>query len=583
MKFNLVEPPSAFRRPVLINQERKPTPELAASSAPPACTTGSPDQCPGEALIPAVLDAQGVSVDQTAPQAEDAEHEEDQVDPAVPDPLEITICKPWDDSSGVTHHDLVKSNGDPFIIEGKSLPPVVKDWNVHYWAARYAHVALISFDAESSKFYGYEEPSGVWRIQRNQELRFKLAKFLLDYAGVTKQVVLSNKRSQARLGEMVSALQAHARPLEGYKGKQNSVLHLGNGMLHLDCSPPELRPFSPAYFSRMQCPIQYDPTATSPRFINDLILSAIDKDDADLLQHFCGLFLLGRNIFQVFLIFKGIAGSGKGTIERIIRAIIGEHQVIELRPRHLTSKFEFDNLSDVSLFVGSDVNANFLSEQGASRIKALTGGDILTSEQKGGGKRGVVGEHNVLITTNCDLQIKLQGDGSAWKRRMHIIEFDRALSKSPLMDFDKVLMQQEGSGILNWFIEGAVKVLKLSRDGQPFPVTARQTARVDKLLEASDCINHFVAHGLRPQKGSNMTSVELFDAYENFCAKKGWVPKSEVQVQRELPRLLKEHHKVIRGNDMERGGKDVRGYRHIARVISADENATDNLSPETAS
>lgn len=581
MNSNFVELPNSFQKPQ-INQTPKQSHEMASPVATPTCTTGCADQALVKALNSSEM-AEQLPGNHSVPQGEVAVQDEVEGDAAVPDPLEITIGNPWADASRVPHDDLIKSNGGPFIGDGKSMPQVVKDWNVHYWAARYAHETLISFDSESSKFYGYDEPSGVWLMQRIPDLRSKLAKYLLKYAGVTQQVVLSNKRSQARLAEMVFVLQAHARSLEAYTGKQGGVLHLSNGMLHLDNFPPELRPFSPFYFSRKQCLIPYDPTATCPRFLNELVLSAMDKDDADLLQRFCGQFLLGRNIFQVFLVFKGVAGSGKGTIERIIRAILGGHQITELRAAHLAGRFEFDNLADVSLYVGSDVNANFLSEQGASRIKALTGGDVLTSEQKGGEKRAVEGEHNVLITTNCDLQIKLQGDRSAWRRRMHIIEFERAAAKSSLAYFDKVLIKEEGSGILNWFIAGVVKILKLSQEGQSFPVTARQAARVDKLLDASDSVGHFVASGVRPQNGSSITSDEVFDAYESYCADRGWIPMSKTLCLKQLPSLMKEHHNVSKAHDIERDGKGVRGYRHIALVASADENAAGILPPEGAS
>lgn len=581
MNSNFVELPYSFQKPQ-INQTPKQSPELAAPVTTPACNTDSSARIPVKALISPVI-AEQVPADQSSPQTEVAVQDEVESDAAVPDPLEITICNPWADANRVLHDDLIKSNGGPFIGDGRSMPQVVKDWSVHYWADRYAHETLISFDSESSKFYSYDEPSGVWLMQRSQDLRSKLAKYLLKYAGVTKQLVLSNKRSQARLAEMAAVLQSHARTLNPYTGKQGGVLHLGNGMLHLDTCAPQLRPFSPSYFSRRQCPIPYDSKATCPRFLNELVLSAMDQDDADLLQLFCGQFLLRRNIFQVFLIFKGDAGSGKGTIERIIRAILGVNEITELRPAHLGSRFEFDNLADVSLFVGSDANANFLSEEGASRIKALTGGDIVSSEQKGGGKRPVEGEHNVLITTNSDLQIKLQGDRSAWKRRMHIIEFHRAPGKPSLTDFDKTLIKEEGIGILRWFIEGAEKVLKLSRDGQSFPVTARQRARVDKLLDSSDCLNQFVALGLRPQRGACMTSDEVFGAYETFCTDRGWIPKSKTLSQKQLPSLMKKHHDVLPSHDIKRDGKDARGYRHIARVQCADQNAADNQPPEVAS
>ena len=60
-------------------------------------------------------------------------------------------------------------------------------------------------------------------------------------------------------------------------------------------------------------------------------------------------------------------------------------------------------------------------------------------------------------------------------------------------DFDKVLLKEEGSGILNWMIQGAIKLIT---DGIPENVKARQ--RVEQLLrdEVSSLYNVSQAHDI---------------------------------------------------------------------------------------
>jgi P4 family phage/plasmid primase-like protien len=488
--------------------------------------------------------------------------------------LKLELVSPWGHAGDDAHKEIVERNGDPFKTkkdDGPSGPEVV-DWDTHYWGARYAHENLVLFDPGESVFYRYNETSGVWCSESDDELRADVARYLLKYSKLTGEEVLMHKRHLSKLNEMMKVLKSTACRFKVFPKLEYGVLHLANGMLHLDCSPPALRDFSHIYYSRCQCSIPYDPQAKCPRFLNDLVLSAIDQDDADLLQLFCGMFLLGRNLNQRFLILSGEGGSGKGTIVRIIEEIVGEQNVKELRTEHSPGRFENDDLGKVTLLIGSDVDADFLSNRGASVIKKITGGDKVASEKKGGRKTYVTGEHNVLIVSNCTLQVKLQGDVKAWNRRMHIIDFDHALAGTPIVEFDKVLMEQEASGILNWFIEGAVKILELSRGNKLFPVTIKQGARVQKLLDASDSLKRFVTEGLRLQMGSSMTSDELFHAYENFCADREWEPKTKTQCHRKLPLLMKKHHNVTNTHDLKRDGKAARGYKKIALVDSIKVN-----------
>lgn len=397
----------------------------------------------------------------------------------------IPLTSAWDTvDDDVDDAVLIEKYGEPFRITGldSQKGPRVEDFNPHYWSARYEIETLVLFDPPASQFYQYDEKTGVWNPVRDEEMRNALASYLLRYARETGQQVLSHKRDPRRLGEMVMILKGLLHRPDVLTGRPSGIIHLANGMLHLDCSPPELRAFSYKYFSRNQCPISFDATATCPRFLNDLVYAAINTDDAKLLQRFGGMFLLGRNLFQVFLILAGEAGSGKGTIVRILLAIIGRCNVKHLRTALLDERFELDDLDQASLLVGSDVKADFLSQRGASVIKALTGGDPLTMEAKGGAKRVIVAEHNILITCNNRLRVSLEGDASAWARRIRIIKFARTPLGGPIAKFDEVLLQKEASGILNWLICGAAEIMSRVKEGKAFPLTNEQMEVVEDLV-----------------------------------------------------------------------------------------------------
>jgi len=480
----------------------------------------------------------------------------------------IPLTSAWGtvDDDEVDDAVLIEKYGEPFRITGLDSPkgPRVEDFNPHYWSARYGFETLVLFDPPASRFYQYEEKTGVWNPVRDEDMRNALASYLLRYARETDQPVLSHKRDLRRLGEMVLILKGLLHRPDVLAGRPRGVIHLANGMLHLDCSPPELRAFSHKYFSRNQCPITFDAAATCPRFLNELVYAAINADDAKLLQRFGGMFLLGRNVFQVFLILTGIGGSGKGTIVRILLAIIGHCNVKHLRTTLLDERFELDDLDQASLLVGSDVKADFLSQRGASVIKALTGGDPLTMEAKGGAKRVIVAEHNILITCNSRLRVNLEGDASAWARRIRIIKFDRTPLSGPIAKFDEVLLKNEASGILNWLICGAAEIMSRMNEGQAFPLTTEQQEAVEDLLAESDSLRLFVKRYVQISPKSSLTVEEVQNAYENFCAVRGWVALSKRQFEQGLGPLMMEFHHASKRNDVMRNDKGKRGFMYVS-------------------
>lgn len=438
---------------------------------------------------------------------------------------------------------------------------VIVDFNFHYWAGRFAFETLVVYEPCADQFYCYDDSRGLWRWITEPDLRQRIAAYLLEQARKFNQSILKQRRSQDRLASMVTMLRAETERRDAFR-RDGKVIHLANGMLHLDAHPPELRAFSPHYFSLHQCPVPFDAAALCPRFLGELVLSSMSPEDAGLLQLMGGLYLTGRNNWQKMLILSGTGGAGKGTIARIVQGLVGMENVKQLRTRLLDERFELDNLDQASLLVGSDVDGDFLSCRGAKVIKALTGGDPLTMETKGGRKRDILGEHNVLITCNDRLRVRLDGDESAWKRRLLLIEFHRSAGRQ-IDDFDRILMEEEGSGILNWFLIGALRLRRLSESGRRFPLTEAQEDRIDALLAESDSLRLFVKRRIEREEDASLTTEEILIAYENFCANQNWTALPKHRFEQQLGPLMMEFHRAGKRNDISRGTSIKRGFKHV--------------------
>ena len=80
---------------------------------------------------------------------------------------------------------------------------------------------------------------------------------------------------------------------------------------------------------------------------------------------------------------------------------------------------------------------------------------------------------------------------------------------------EDVLLKEEGSGIVNWAIEGACKLLK---NGGQIPRSEEQTKRIKALLLESDSVRSFIEDMVIADPMGQVTSEQLYAAYWRFCA-----------------------------------------------------------------
>jgi phage/plasmid-associated DNA primase len=433
----------------------------------------------------------------------------------------------------------------------------------------------VLYDDLTGRFYRYAAENGVWshvsevkiRNWFDEEFRRLIGELKANSNGDGRLDNLYFSITQTllrNLGDMLKGAAARS----GAFHKPNRVMHAANGMVDLTERPFAFKGFAKEFYSRNQSPIAYDAAAKCPRFLNELLRPALGEDDITLLQNWCGLALLGRNVPQVMLILSGTSGGGKGTTVNIIQGIIGERNIHQLRTEHLGSRFETSFYHDKTLLCGADVEPNFLNTPAAHHLKALTGNDLMTTEHKGSSESDMLrGDFNILVTCNSRLMVKLQGDSEAWARRLLWVEFNQPKAAKPIHGFDAWLLRHEGSGILNWMLEGAVRLLAMLDGHEPFPLTAEQRERINNLLSESDAARTFVMTGVErsPFPLDCVTSTELFAAYLAFCDERGWTPLSQRAFEMKAKDLMVQIHRACPNKHVRREGlaADQRGFQGV--------------------
>jgi P4 family phage/plasmid primase-like protien len=480
-------------------------------------------------------------------------------DIAWPDGWEL----PW---VGATERDaaeaLAKEYGRPFYTSKEGH---VTGLNERYWAALYARENRVLYDPDEKEFYLYQEGRGLWLPVTQENIREVISGRILEASREARQFTLEIQITQAKLKAVVSALMGIVENREAFKTKQR-IIHVSNGVIRfLDDGDVQFGGFSPEDYSRNQSPFAFDPEAECPRFLNELIHPAVSADDADLIQRWVGLALFGYNLPQRFLILDGMPNGGKGTLVRIIQAMVGLENAYQLRTECLRERFETYRYRGKTLLIGPDVPGDFLMQRGASVLKQLVGGDPLSAEGKGSnGDFAMFGTFNIVMTCNSRLRLRLEGDAGAWRRRLLVVRYENPPPARRILDFHQTLLREEGSGILRWALAGFVKLQAEFAEVGDFILSDGQQERVDSLLAESDSLRLFVREGMERHEDGDVTTGELHQAYAEFCADKGWNALPITVVERTAPDVMLDVWQVAKSHSIERDGKKAnRGWREV--------------------
>jgi P4 family phage/plasmid primase-like protien len=424
------------------------------------------------------------------------------------------------------------------------------------------------FVPTEEKFYTYLPGEGVFIFQREPVLTARLSRLLLECAracrnGCETKTLEFRFRDTANLsGVLKKARGLLEVPHDYFASDLTKFIPCANGMLRLD--DKILLPFSPAYKRRNKLAVRFDAAAKCPLFLDTLMRAALDDEDLDLLQRWCGLALIGENLAQRILILTGTAGGGKGTFIRVLNGIIGDVNLASLRTQLLGERFELGRFLGKTLLYGADVPENFLNQRGASVLKSLTGYDPVTLEFKNSNESpSITCKFNVIVTCNSRLTVQLEGDTDAWRRRLAIIEYRKPKPEKLIADLDQQILTSEASGVLNWMLAG---LDKLRADGWQLNLTCQQQERVDNLLLESEGHAVFVRECLARDAEGQLTVPDCFAAYVEFCNQHGWTALTKNKFGSLIGDVVVRQFGITARNDIrDASGKSQRGWKGIRR------------------
>ena len=471
----------------------------------------------------------------------------------------------------VTSDDLIERLSDEYGPPGYVNRGRVTAINERFFAELLAAENEIVHEAHEERFYLYNKQNGVWERTSVHSLKSKLS----DRIRAEKELGMSLQMQDTEHNRrnIISLLRGLVEQRDFFRDRPHAI-HAANTMLVFENQTIIEKPFAPEFRSRNQLSVTYQPDGVCPRFQGEVLEPALSLEDLVIIKKMFGLLVLGRNRPQRIFILLGAGNTGKTTTGLVAEGLIGQENCAELRTAQLDGRFELARLAGKILVFGPDVSSNFLMTKGAHRLKSIVGGDPLIAERKNSNEAfPFKGDLNALITANEDLLVRLHGefDRSAWERRLCLLTFAREPIVKRIPMFHRVLLADEGPGILNLALNGLLEYYKDEAVRGDLALSSEQLERIQRLLTQSEGFRTFVTRELVATDGEDISVEELVEAYARYARGKGWrIPKQQT-LQEQAQELILEIWGIGRSHDLERYGKNVRGY-HGLRVRGEDEN-----------
>jgi putative DNA primase/helicase len=275
---------------------------------------------------------------------------------------------------------------------------------------------------------------------------------------------------------------------------------------------------TPRFFWPAALELDFDRHATSPAawlaFLKQLW--ANDAQAIDLLQEWIGYCLLPDTGQQKILLIVGPRRSGKGTIARVLRGLVGERSYVSPTLASLGTPFGLWPLLGKSVAVISDARMSGRTDAAvvAERLLSISGEDAQTVDRKFLPPVTSRLPVRFMVLTN---ELPRLGDASgALAGRFLVLR----LLKSFYGAEDTALtgrLLQELPGILLWAIEGLRRLLQRGRFHQP----ESALPLVQDLEDLSSPVSVFVRERCELGAAFKAPVRDLYAAWQNWCEANG--------------------------------------------------------------
>jgi putative DNA primase/helicase len=292
---------------------------------------------------------------------------------------------------------------------------------------------------------------------------------------------------------------------------------LRNGLLRL--STRELIEHTPNFFNAYALPFAYDRNAPEParwkQFLNELWRD--DRESISTLAEIMGYIIGGSTAQQKLFLLVGPKRAGKGTITRVLTALLGPENVAAPTLSSLAENFGLQTLVGKPLAAIADARLGGRSDStiAVERLLSISGEDTITIDRKYRDPwTGRLPTRSMVLTN--ELPRLTDASGTIASRFVVLVLTNSFYgSENPGLTDELVA---EAPGIFNWALEGLDRLNARGHFKQP----GVSAVALRQLEDLASPVSAFVRDRCRiDDPGAVVNKDELWRAWKSWCEDEG--------------------------------------------------------------
>lgn len=308
---------------------------------------------------------------------------------------------------------------------------------------------------------------------------------------------------------------------------ETAVIPVQNGYLYLD-GGLTLKPHDKALGLRHVLSCGFDPMAPAPAEFDAFLRRILpDAEVRARVQEYIGYTLLPDARFQRAQIWLGSGANGKGTLANLVQALHERTAAVQLDE---LDGFRMAGMIGASLIYCDEAPQRNINEQA---MKSLIAGELVQIDRKYRDPITVRVNGKWLILANHVPAVTDQSTGF-W-RRFDIVPFSVEIperERDPLLA--KRIISCEMAGVLNWALEGLLRLLARGRFDEVPPASMRSAVQAAR-TETNSVQAWTHDRGVELTTTVETPKADVYANYSTWCKENGMSPVSSPKFWKRFP------------------------------------------------
>lgn len=332
----------------------------------------------------------------------------------------------------------------------------------------------------------------------------------------------------------------------------DSLIAVNNGVFNLNND--ELIPYDDRMFFTRKSPVNFIREARCPQFL-DALREIVCGDEKLLMciQEIFGYTLINNTKGEKAFYFIGVGSNGKSFTAEILTNMIGFTNVSNIPLSRFSEKFGTEGLINKSVNIS---NENEITNAiGTENLKIFVSGDRTSIARKYKGDLNYKSTCKMIFLLN-KLPDTLDNT-HGYYRKILIVPFNKIFKQEEMDKNLKEKVLEELSGVLNWAIEGAKRLMN-----NDYKFT--ECEAIEKVTKAykeeQNPVESYLKDGLIYEEGYSETKKDVLEAYKLWIEGQNISSRGTESPQR-FWKALSNSSKVVLDKELEY--KKVQGILYL--------------------